>query len=382
MTTLKATIIALAAAITIFACNDEIFYQEPLSEPVKAIDIVARKDLIHPLPDGSLAIAVQDQDGTVAVARIRRDGTIVMSDSIHELSNFHNLIVNNLGECLFSQQNIIEDTTQLYKLDRMGKLSDYKKESYYVNKVQVDKQFILLDNGEIAYFYREENTNTEEYTLTMHIVGNNFTYVMEKDIDCDDAYSFGDKIFVANAFSSEYCIFNLDGSLIADGDLVIDECSMNYFSFAKYLGGYLYVVSYGRIKTSDPEDVTYNYFVTKMDTLGNRVFSTKIDDAYQIQFYMTLNNDLLILTGVQDNDSGKTGQIYLIDNNSGLLTETISLNYGGSESMPLFVSPDGNGEYDVFVGRNNVYDEEFGNDYYTKLFIYHVDDLYKLQMTN
>jgi hypothetical protein len=157
-----------------------------------------------------------------------------------------------------------------------------------------------------------------------------------------------------------------------------------------YADGNIYL--YGSfIDELGKEDIVYQYYIKKMDIFGNEIYTASLRTSFLFIDKITVYDGELIVTGafLKDSDGEEgMGAIFLIDDTSGDVKDTVILDYKNCDVMPYIILPDKYGEYDVFTIRRDNYDDwtdfqkgEFGMDN-GRLFIYHTDDLHKLQMEN
>ncbi|MBQ1697807.1 MAG: hypothetical protein II075_07970, partial [Bacteroidales bacterium] len=104
---------------------------------------------------------------------------------------------------------------------------------------------------------------------------------------------------------------------------------------------------------------------------------------------LSIYGDLIIAPSIEITDYSTRnwrGVIYLLDKNDGTLLETISLEHDNCKVTPIYVSPDKNGEFDVYAMRFDKYDDtsiDINSENsigYGNLLIYHTKDLHNLQM--
>jgi len=169
-------------------------------------------------------------------------------------------------------------------------------------------------------------------------------------------------------------IYDADGNELGKGEL---EGMINT---VQYIDGYLYVIVSGGITNPDTEfDFIYKWSVLKMSTDGRIIYSAEIEnsDIYNL----TVHDGKLIVTGdvIQEiAKDGSYGEVYIVDDINGNVISKISTdNYNGCSLIPIYVSPDPNGEYDVYAARRENYESEE-----SQLIIYHTDDLSKLNIEN
>ena len=286
-----------------------------------------------------------------------RDGIVAYSElaAVMECKYFR---VNTSGECL------VADRETVVKFDRLGNVT--------VNSEIVDDDDVngplLLDNGDICYVNWNENNE-----MVLNTLGSNFPYVI-KNGDWVRVQPFDDKCFAFN--ENLFGIYDADGNELGKGEL---EGMINT---VQYIDGYLYVIVIvsGGITNPDTEfDFIEKRSVLKMSTDGRIIYSAEIEnsDIYNL----TVHDGKLIVTGdvIQEiAKDGSYGEIYIVDDINGNLISKISTdNYNGCSLIPIYVSLDQNGEYDVYAARRENYESDE-----SQLVIYHTDDLIKLNIEN
>ena len=339
-------------ALTLYACDDTSF-SDPHLMPVKVSGVrIHNISNVKPLPDGTVAYPVSESGG-VKIAKISRDGTVTYSELVDDL-DANNLLVNASGECLVTGRKVA-------KYDRLGNV-------VFVDKI--DSSTMLLDNGDICYsvYYKFET-----YTLEIHTIGNNFMYVINSEEAWEDVLPVDDKWFTYN-YNNRFCIYDADGNVVCDGKLDGSVADM------KYIDGYLYIIVNGGFVDFDAESFDYNTkcSVLKMSTDGRIIYSAEVasSDIYNL----TVHDGKLLVAGDVITDIAKDGTyglIYVLDDVNGGVISSIPTKYKGCQIIPLYISPDANGEYDVYATRRDNYEPD-----YPQLVIYHTDDLGKLNIIN
>ncbi|MBP5369134.1 MAG: hypothetical protein J6Z01_11835 [Bacteroidales bacterium] len=374
-------ILASTAAILLNACEQTV-YLPPEQEPIKPVNINIRSTyLFEPIGNGSVAIPVDIDDiGSVAVAQVHRDGSYTLSDTVLTMNNLSGICINSSNEILLYQYYFGDngDCYEVHKLNSEGKKVYHSITDY--------EPLVLLDNGGIACLKRDIIEGQSEECLIMQILENNFTYVMGKDFSGDGACAFDDNIFLYDVFSGDYCIFKTNGTYVNSGS--VDHIITN----VRYVDGNIYVVSFDS-ETVDPNKTDtgkYKWEITKMDLSGRQLYSTQLE-ALSLFNNFTIYNGNLIATGAISKDIKKDegyGVIFMINDNNGSILETISCDYDGCDFQPLYIYPNKNGEFDVYAVRHSNYETKSGEyngfSYIEKgkLFIYHLNDLHKLQINN
>ena len=395
MKTTKLILLAIFAAIALFACDDKsTVYPEPWREPVKALDIAISKFGLYATSDGAAATLVnvgQTEDfKKYVIAKIGRNGNVTLSDTVYmyreedywDYCSFNvECYIGPSGDILlnnFTKEEDNNDYTYYYihtRLDKDGKITCSMSEDEEGSWLEHSNPYpiALLDNGEMVGFKTCEVSTIGANGLVMNRYNNDGTI---KNLSCvmeyqgngmfERAKSFENKIVLYN--EQQLSIFNIDGSFVKT--INFDKSKI---SDINYIDGNIYVFSRG-----DSLDYNNNvYFVTKTDTLGNQLFSIEIKRASSL-YNCIVQGDRLIVTAsamMSEAENYKmNGKIYLIDNINGNYTDTITCQYNGCDMVPRVISLDRHGEYDVFAARFQDYDD------CEKLFIYHTDDLHKLQM--
>ncbi len=342
----------LLVALTLFACDDASF-SDPHLMPVKVSGLrIQNISHVKPMPDGTVAYPVSGNGG-VKVAKINRDGTVSYSEFVDDVDPT-NFFVNASGECLVTGKKV----AKLYRDGRIAFVGDS------------DFSSVLLDNGDICYpkFFSFEGNQMEIHTL-----GNNFVYVINCDEQWTDVLPFDDKWFAFN-YSNLFCIYDADGNVVCNGELDGSVASLNY------IDGCLYLIVNSGFQNLDTDSTEYitKWSLVKMTIDGRIIYSTAIDisDIYNL----TVHDGKLFLSGDVMSyiaKDGTYGIIYVLDDDGGGIMSTVAIKYNGCQVIPLHVSPDSNGEYDVYAARRDNYESG-----YPHLVIYHTDDLNKLIIKN
>ena len=352
-------ILTIVLVMSLIGCDDTT-YSDPHRMPVRVPGLHIRSiSLVKPMSDGSVALPVLESDG-VKIAKVMRDGIVAYSElaAVMECSYFQ---VNTSGECLVAYRETKCRET-VVKFDRLGNVT---VNSEIVDEVGVNEP-LLLDNGDICYVNWNENNE-----MVLHTLGSNFPYVI-KNGDWVRVQPFDDKCFAFN--DNLFGIYDADGNELGKGEL---EGMINT---VQYIDGYLYVIVSGGITNPDTEfDFIGKWSVLKMSTDGRIIYSAEIEnsDIYNL----TVHDGKLIVTGdvIQEiAKDGSYGEVYIVDDINGNVISKISTdNYNGCSLIPIYVSPDPNGEYDVYAARRENYESEE-----PQLVIYHTDDLSKLNIEN
>ncbi len=357
MKTLK-YITILFSVLILFGCG-KTDYADPKTLSVKNTGIkISRINEVRTMPGGSIAVPLDpDFQGKFVVAKIHRDGTVDKSDSISGIatnSMVLNMAVNSSGECLFSRiSDYSVGSFVLAKLDSEGR-QVFSDEAVVLGDYQAI--ITLLTDGSIAYFTHPLGEDNLEAPFMMKIIGNNFSYRISNTSPYNIVAAF-DNILVAYAQYSDdaqYLVFRSDGTVIGGG---IFDCGI--ITAVKCIGEYLYFLVYASDFDLDDGSYSSYYHVIKTDFSGNQKFCEKIESD-EMTGNITVYNGKIITTGKIITDHEKYtgyGAIFVLDDNTGNLETTIPLDYLGCDIIPLYVSPDSKGEYDVYVVRRESYDE-------------------------
>lgn len=327
------------------------------------------------MPDGSVATLL-DKDSIFVAAIIKRNGEVMLSDACNKsisYVDFLSITPTTSNELFIYCPNSWNGF--VCKINNNGKI-------VYVKKIDtnISQPCVPLDNGGFAMFYgnyMEVYDNKGEYT--------GFKYEMEyNDDDFKCKYAFAaddDNFFLCD--NAEYRIFNSDGSFVGSGQI-------DSISNIRYVDGYIYVISHLEKEEKEDDD---DLRITKMDALGNQIFNIYIESMSFFDCCVGHDNTFIV-TGVNQRDGN--GVIYLYDNGTGSpkygnSNDTILMKYDDCFMIPYVVAPDRYGEYDVYAGRWNYYEQEDYDDEYkeeykeggykewgNRLYIYHTDDLHKL----
>lgn len=377
-------------ALTLLGCKDAA-YPDGNTEtmPVKTTGIfVSDINKVRPMSDGSLAVPIKTADSLVYVAKINSDGSFNYSDTLPkdllpiDVVVSDDLIISPSGECMVVNNLKNNGEYAVSKLDASGSLTYYDKISTNLSRAIVT----MLDNGDIAYF-NSTLSSIEDTPFKMGIVGNNFKYTIRANTIYDAVVSF-DGILVAysqySSIDSDYLLFRPDGTAIGEGTF---DCGT--VSKVQYMGGYLYFLLCDI--DFDLDGSFYEiYYVVKMDTNGNQLFCEKID-AQNVTGNFTLHDGKLITTGTVISDEDKntiSGAVFVIDDNSGAVSATITTDYLGCFVLPLYVTPYKDGGYCVYAIRRENYDEPTGGKSGSSskedgmLYIYRADYLIELNINN
>lgn len=379
-------ILIVTVALTLAACNDSTVYPDTKSQSIKALDLkMFDINLAHPLPDGSIIVPVESS-GVLLLARVFDNGSYTLSDKVSYINNF-DFIANSIGEGLFAAftyENGIYGYS-VTKLDENGNLGYHGIIEGYIPTIT------LLDNGDIVYINQEFINGSSTEKLVMHIVGKNFKYVMAKDFNCTNVFAYEDKLFLYNT-SGDYCIFNTNGTFVNNGSL-----GNNIFKI-HYADGFLYVITHEEEvvdfleEEPEPKDNNgvYQWGITKIDNQGNQQFTYVVESLAMFGNFSTDGKNIIVTGSVSTNykNGEGYGAIFLLDINSGKLTETIALDYADCDILPFYVLPNKNNGYTVYTLRRNNFDDvttdrqDFAHLKTGKIYIYNTNDLHNLQINN
>ena len=265
--------------------------------------------------------------------------------------------------------------------------NEEEKDNSYTLSAKCNLQFI-----DIELSYKNEKPTEKKLTYKIDT---------RSDFYCTNVISMEDKIVIYNEYYAqniirdaeyydyvylhndynEYYILNTDGSLVNSG-----KCELP-IQYIKNVDNYIYIITSTRLIESAPEDNNFQWAITKMDNSGNVIYTSEIINTYSLLQNISIDNGTLIIPGIVLNENNKEiGAIFLFDDNSGSFKEKIEFNYDECAVMPCVISPDVNGEYDIYAVVRHDYDgwssnkKDKTNTDEGKLFIYHTNDLHKLQI--
>jgi len=384
-------------ALTLFGCDDT-QYSDPHVMPVKVSGVqVSNVYRVRQLSDGTVALPVNDSDGNVKIAKVRRDGSVWYSDAF--ATPVHGFSVNASGECLVywvsydDFNDVVVENMHVIKIDRLGKVV-FEGEKILEQGMEF-REPVLHENGEIEYIIREHNgynwdLDEEKFLLKRGFFGSSFVQFIDADYYLQQAFLFDSNWFAVKNSNCHFYIYDAEGLMTGDGELPALVESL------KYIDGHLYIIASG--KEDDVEEGSKDElesggaksWVIKMDTFGHQVYSIKIDASI---INLTVSDGKVYVTGSTKDDnpqSKRDGAIFVLDDVSGGIMSTVTMSYNGCEIIPLVISPDQNGEYDIFATRREDYSGfiDFGeyasNDVLNtgQLFVLHIDDLGKLDIKN
>ena len=418
-------ILALILASTIFACEDKNIFPDPMTLPVKALDLNVDIMDVFSLSDGRAAAFVKldkqstDTKDAYQLAIIDKHGNYTLSDVMYftkldEEQEADKLIyVSSSGEIFVKYQVREIAASNIVKLDKDGHIIYSKDDKSFVHNGDGFYSYYLYsmyDNGEIAVLRSNFFNFNDEITVYYfwEIIDNqgnpkNITYHMDSDYYWTNIIPFEDKFFLYNSYMGingyyydydielsnpdfGYCILNADGTTVK-----LDKLNVPIYD-VKYVDGNIYFTSLlGAVETDD-EDGSFiaQWCITKMDTSGEVVIQSEIIQASYLSPNITVQDGTMIVPGLVAtdvaNDEGY-GVVYLLDDNTGKLNDSIALHYNNVDVVPSVIIPDSKGEYDVFALVRHDYDDwnDFKNDGNMengKLYIYHTDDLHKFNVNN
>ncbi|MBR2201644.1 MAG: hypothetical protein IJ894_13060, partial [Bacteroidales bacterium] len=128
--------------------------------------------------------------------------------------------------------------------------------------------------------------------------------------------------------------------------------------------------------SSNLEDCPHS--LSKIDPDGNVIFTATLSVNELSPNVLAQDGTLIVLgtsLGDGDNNTSEFGQIFIIDDNTGTVKETIEFHYD-DYIMPVLILPAPDGCYDLFVYRTTP------SIPVTKIHIFHTDNLHNLQSDN
>ena len=372
-------ILSLAAALIFSACNEIAVTPDSMHEPVKKVGLkIANSSYMMPQPNGALCVPVEgDYADLVSLATINPDGSYKLTEPFTKEIEIEWLYTNSAGEALivgfYSKDS--DYGIKILKIDKDGKIYDKGIKEYW--------PVTLFENGNIASFGYELIDSDDTESLVMRILDNNLTYIMEQTIYADYAFSYEDKIVLAEMFTGDYSIFKTDGSFVSSGSV------NQYITNIKYVDGNLYFTTRNISFDVGFQDEKTNceWGIHKIDSNGNIVYSTKIFSYFLYANYTVVDGNLIV-TGSYINEKSQDegyGLIYLINNENGQLIDKICVNYYGCTVLPLYVAPDNNKGFIIYALRQDIYDtnrQPFGDLKTGNIFIYNTKDLHALNINN
>jgi len=423
MKTLK-IILSLIFSLTFFACEDKNVFPDPMTMPIKALDLNVEILNLYTLSDGRAAALINVNDkmkekitgkDAYQLAIIDKNGNYTLSDVMYFLELDEDEIAqtqlyeSSSGEIFINFQIIGITYTNIVKLDKDGHII-YSKDDEGVEResdgIYSYNLYTMFDNGEIADLsynleYDYEDDEIVDSFCFLNIINNygdkkNLYFPINGDYYWTHIFSFEDKLclyksrfsiyFYINEQNLEnddygYIIANNDGTTIKSGSL------SSPISDIKYINGYIYVVT---MDETSLDLIVPQWNVTKMDTNGEIISTSDKIQASYLSPNFTVHDGKLIIPGAvltDETSEDGIGVIYMLDDNTGNLTDSIALSYNNMDVMPSVISPDNNGEYDVFALVRHDYDDwnDFKNGSSVemgKVFIYHTDDLHKFNVND
>ena len=418
-------ILSLILATTIFACEDKNIFPDPMTLPVKALDLNVEIMDIFSLPDDRAAAFVKldkqstDTKDAYQLAIIDKHGNYTLSDVMYVFSldeeQFADkqIYISSSGDIFVKFQVREIAASNIVKLNKDGHIiysndnKGIRRETDYIYSYYL---YSMYDNGEIAVlrsniFNDNESPSVYYFLEIIDNQGNpkNIAYFIDRDYYWTNIIPFEDKFFLYNSYMGingyyydndielsnpdfGYCILNADGTTVK-----LDKLNIPIYD-VKYVDGNIYFTSLlGAVETDD-EDGSFiaQWCITKMDTSGEVVIQSEIIQASYLSPNITVQDGTMIVPGLVATDVANDegfGVIYLLDDNTGKLNDSIALHYNNVDVIPSVIIPDSNGEYDVFSLVRHDYDDwnDFKNDGNMengKLYIYHTDDLHKFNVNN
>lgn len=427
-----AYILLLIAATALTACNDdEVSYVRQDQLAIKTFPIAS---LVCPrlLPDGSLITIVDDNTANNVTARngeldathgaaihalafrfskLTTDGTWTQSDGLsYNITTEDNRQHDN-------QLALSDDTGDIDITSDGNVFFRYCLESTFLGVANLDGEIII--NSDIKSLFDDNYIGSialDDGSLAVIHGENPVISILDASGEWSQQISLSSIRYDENA---HYKVYGLCGNIMIVGnDTRQDENMFYVFSPAGELlnsGSCNY--NYDRIiNISDPSsNTTYGYaiisnakiqtddsdsedggFVIKLDSNGNVIFEYQTAELTDI-FNLTMHDGQLLVAGdymsmsmdylSNVNDMTKfmstiTGKIITLDAATGdeISVNTISLEGG---VMPFAVVPDYNGGYYVYLSRIMTSDAGMignNNSYGSSIYIYHTDDLNKLNI--
>lgn len=433
-------IIALIISTTLFACNDNTVYVDEKVESIKGLDLEVNLSEVFAMPDGRAAALVNPNrqrygsEAPYTIAVMDKNGTYILSETFFlynkesyeedSLTASNHIYITSSGEFFVKQHISNLECDAIRELNKYGDLiyqdesSGFRRNSDESGSSVFHDFYTKLDSDEIAIIRMNiSQTLTSEYCLkfldnyykeSREWKGSRydddievdddkfkaFTYKIETEGNffCTNVVSFDNRIILYNEYypgnivnddeielqndCNEYYILNTDGTSVNSG-----KCELPII-YVKHVDDNIYIIT-SDIAYKGTSDV-YKWCITKMDKSGNAIYTSAID-TYSLLGNITIDNGTLMIPGLAKNNKTKRGAIFLLDdNNSGTVKGKIELDYNQYAVMPCVITPDDNGEYDIFALVQHDYTNSNGNtdEISGKLFVYHTDDLRKLQLND
>ena len=429
-TTAYILFVIMMAALT--SCNDdEVSYVRQDQLAIKTFPIAS---LVCPrlLPDGSLITIVDDNTANNVTARngelnptsgaaihalafrfskLTTDGTWTQSDGLsYNITTEDNRQRDN-------QLSVSDDTGDIDITSDGNVFFRYCLESTFLGVANLDGEIIInsdikslfddnyigsiaLDDGSLAVIHGENPVIS-----ILDASGEWSQQISLSSIRCDENAHYkvyglcGNIMIVGNDTQQDenmFYVFSPAGELLNSG-----SCNYNYDRIINITDpssnttyGYA-TISNAKIQTDD-SDSEDGGFVIKLDSNGNVIFEYQTAELTDI-FNITMHDGQLLVAGdymsmsmdylSNVNDMTKfmstiTGKIITLDAATGdeISVNTISLEGG---VMPFAVVPDNNGGYYVYLARIMTSDVGMvgnNNSYGSSIYIYHTDDLNKLNI--
>lgn len=427
-----AYILLLIAATALIACNDdEVSYVRQDQLAIKTFPIAS---LVRPrlLPDGSLITIVDDNTANNVIARngeldathgtsthalsfrfskLTTDGTWTQSDGL----SFNITTEDNRQRD--NQLALSDDTGDIDITSDGNVFFRYYLESTFLGVANLDGEIIInsdikslfddkyigsttLDDGSLAVIHGENPVIS-----ILDASGEWSQQISLSSIRCDENAHYkvyglcGNVMIVGNDTQQDenmFYVFSPAGELLKSG-----SCNYNYDRIINITDpssnttyGYA-IISNAKIQTDDSNS-EQGGLIVKLDSKGNVIyqyFTSEMSNIYNISLhdgtlivagsYMSMSMDFM---GNFDDRSRMmtaiTGKIITLDADSGdeISVNTISLEGG---VMPFAVVPDNDGGYYVYLSRIMTSDAGMignNNSYGSSIYIYHTDDLNKLNL--
>jgi hypothetical protein len=414
----KIYILALIMSVAAFACDKDIAYTRAYTPSVKAAPV---KPLIDPctLSDGSIVTITADSTSygrylfpPFYLTKISKDGTVTSTElkGLYDVSTLYyeelKLKVNDADEIFF------ENFWQFYE----GDLLKFDKDLNLIYHINLsDKGYYpctgitTKDGGYLMIATKSRGKTNENKVQLLQFDGNG---VLQSDTEITLEWyewyahnlgfrhinAIGDDKMVLHTLEKPqtgeafftYRIYTTDGKLRKYGFLNdVNDTELLYKTQTFSRDGYLYVAK---------ADSTFAHTqILKIDSNHDTIFSKEIGVSHIYSFEQS--NGMITIVGPQgpcppQKDASWFGYVAHIkpylsdikgkiltmnpDNGEIISTATISLD-GGTVPYTAIESADG---YDIFMSR--VFDADINNNiewlYNNKVYIYHVDNLQKLDL--
>ncbi len=409
-------------ALMLWACEEETQYVRQDQLAIKRFMIKAQTDP-HLLPDGSIVTLVADNSNDTSamtpmsqsyrLVKLSTDGTITQSPTInYRFGNGNRMDAR--GEVLsFDDDNDLFDIDitssgevffQYTTKDNKFAVSKFETGIYIDTTLSsfVDGKFLggtPLDDGTYAVIHGTDpvmsilDANGEwvqHFSLPYLHCDNNETYkvvgicgnimIIRTNIDLDH----------------EFYVYSPAGELLNYGslDLLFDRL-INITDPETNKATHCYAITNGIEETTDDGSTIESCQLTRLDTKGSITYET-ICSQYEDICNIIEQDGKIILSGYYVPQSYESlnineymmaaasikGKITILDAETGENPESHLISLEGGV-MPYAAVPDNHGGYDIFLSRIFSYDvgQMSANVHYTEsIFIYHTDDLNKLQI--